>query len=496
MKVFIGIGIEQYLEQPLISPVKYAEADVREFAHVLEQHGFDKNDRLLLINDQATQSRIRSVLRSKLSGLENHDTLYLYFAGRGATVAGTSYLACYDSIPSDFPDTSIPISWLVEQFKKSACQKIVLFLDSSPSGLLGDEGTQDSCSDLTTDELGQFFADAQHCICFAACKSDESSFPSTDFKHGIWPYHLIEAFDGRAEAALTRGRLTGSSLQNYLGHAVPMSLRSVNPAATQTPWQYGGANSDFELADLTDILASRKAAKHPHDGQIADSILASEESQPITRLPGFEKKRGHFVPDRVSSDANDFIGRLVATQVEAELKQVRDHLKRQFEFGRKECQISCDGGIGTVTTPKFNYNIVVFQDEDHCENVVWRRSIEGITDSNAVLSDDFASVFPSTFNAIELRLHGRVDLDRLVDVVEEIKRVNKDIDVAYDDDRDISSCVISMAGHPKIRVTHNTFVVLHGSPATPRVLIEALFNAQVALTRSFKVDGIPFAGAG
>lgn len=492
MKLFIGIGVEQYLEHPHITPVKYAEADVREFAQVLEQHGFDKNHQVLLINDQATQSRIKSVLRSQLSGLGSQDTFYLYFAGHGVAISGTSYVSCYDSLRTDLPSTCIEINWLFEQFRTSACQKIVVFLDSCRSGLTGPEGMRDIFSHLNADELKQFFSEAQHCICFAACKSDQGSWPSADFKHGIWTYHLIEAFDGRAEFALTQQRLTGASLQNHLARMVPISLRKVDPNAVQTPWQYGGASSEFELADLSGILESRRAAKHPRDGQITDSILAHEESQHITRLSQFEKKRGHYVPDKINSSVDEFIAKLVADEVEAELKQVRDRLKQQFGFSRQECQVSCEGGGGTVTTPWFNYDISVYQDEDNCEYVIWRRSIEGIIDSNAVLSDDFAKVFPDRFNIIEMRLHDTVDLDKLVDFVEALKKNNNEINVAYDEDEGISSCVISMAGHPNIRVTRNAFALVHDRPAKPQALVESLFEAQVALTQSFKVDSIPF----
>lgn len=494
MKVFIGIGIETYLEDPAIPPVKYAEADVRVFAKVLEQHGFALGDQHLLVNADATQSRIRSVVRTTLNALGKDDTLLLYFAGHGVAISGVNYLSCYDSRKSDLAGTGVEIAWLFDQFTASDCKKIVLFLDSCRSGNIGPEGMLDIYSQFDANDLEKFQAKAEHCVCFAACSSDQRSWPSNDLKHGIWTYHLIEAFDGRADPALKELLLTDSSLQNYLQHSVPISLRSVNPNATQTPWKCGGTSSDFELADLTKILEARRAAKHPQDGQIKDSILVHERTEHITSLASFERKRGHHVPDRHCSSADDFIGKLVGDEVEAELQRVRDQLKQEFGYTRSECKKSREGGSGTVTTPHFNFHISVGQSIADCEEVTWRRTIEEITEPSAIFSDEFANIFSAMFNTIKLTLHGETDLDALVDIIERLKKTNKDIDVDYDEDEDISSCIITMKGHPPIHVCENTFSIVESRSAAPKVLVESLFKAQRALTQTYKVLAIPFEG--
>lgn len=492
MKAFIGVGVETYFEHPKIPPVKYAEADVREFAKVLEQHDFAVGNQQLLINAEATQTRIRSVVRKTLDGLDKRDTLYVYFAGHGVGISGVNYISCYDSRRADLAETCIDIAWLFDRFKASACKKIVLFLDSCRSGMIGPEGIRDIYAEFDPDQFKQFLSNAEHCVCFAACKTDQSSWPSSDLKHGIWTHHLIEAFDGRAEMALIGMLLTDASLQNYLQHIVPITLRSTNPSATQTPWKYGGASSDFQLADLTDILEARRVAKHPKDGQIKDSILLHETTEHITRLANFEKKKGHFVPDRHSTSVDDFIVKLVSEEVEEELKTMRDEIKAAFGYTRAECKTSCEDGTGTVTTPVFNFNISVGQDEANCENITWRRSIEQIIDPKTIFSKEFAEVFSNTFNTVELTLHGKVDLDKLVDVIEQHRKTKKDIDVKYDEDEDISSCTITMKGHPKVVVSKSTFSIVHSQPAAPKVLVESLFKAQLALTQTYKVLAIPF----
>jgi hypothetical protein len=492
MKRFIGIAVERYLESPKISEVKYAEADVLGFSQVLQQHGFSQSDQQLLINENSTQSRIRSVVKTTLDSLCDGDILYFYFAGHGVGISGTNYISCYDSRKSDLPGTCIEISWLFEQFKASQCKRIALFLDSCRSGMIGPEGARDLYSEFDSDAIKKFLLDAEYCTCFAACKTDQSSWPSTKFGHGIWTYHLIEAFDGRASMALKDQLLTDTSLQNYLQHIVPLSLRDVDPSAMQSPWKYGGASSDFELADLTAILEGRRLAKYPRDSQVKDAVLMHKENKHITRLTGFSKKKGHFVPDRGSPSVDAFIGKLVSSEVEQELKEIRDALKAKFGFTRLECKINHEGGSGTVTTPHFNYNITVEQDIENHEEVVWRRSIEGIIEPEDIFTDEFESVFPDAFDTIELHLHEASDLDAVVDFVERLKKTNKDIDVEFDDDEDIEFCIIRMKGHAPIHLTRKTFAIVHNQPSSPKVLVDSLFGAQLALTQTYNLMGIPF----
>jgi hypothetical protein len=124
--------------------------------------------------------------------------------------------------------------------------------------------------------------------------------------------------------------------------------------------------------------------------------------------------------------------------------------------------------------------------------VVWRRSIEEIVEPETVFSAAFAKVFSGTFNTVELRLHGAADLDALVDVIERVKRTNKDIDVDYDEDENIATCVIRMKGHAPIHVTAKTFSLVQPKPAAPKQLVESLFRAQLALTQTYNVLSIPF----
>ena len=254
MKASIYVAVENY-DSKQIEDVKYADADVRELATVLEQHGFGPPDRELLIGGAATKTAIESVLRTTLRRLTKDDTLYLFYAGHGFSNVGESYLTCHDTRLSDLEQTSIPVKWILRQLQDSNCQRIAMFLDACSTVLLANEELRSSYGSLNDAELEGFFGSAEQRVCFTACEAGERSHPDSELKHRIWTYHVIQAFDGQNQTALQGQRLTASSLQNYLSVAVPAALQKTAPSAVQTPRKYGAFAGEFPLADLEEVFA-------------------------------------------------------------------------------------------------------------------------------------------------------------------------------------------------------------------------------------------------
>lgn len=492
MKASIFIAVEKYLDEN-ISDVKYAEADARNFATTLEQHGFEPADREILINDQATKTSLESVIRTTLKRLTEDDKLYFYYAGHSfAKLGDDNYITCRDTRTGDLEHTSISLSWLFNQFQETKCKRIVMFLDSSSSSLLAHEDLRTVYCHLDEADLAEFFKTDRRYVCFTACKTDESSHPSSAIKHGIWTYHVIQAFDGQDTSALQDQRLTAASLQKYLENVVPATLRKTYPKAAQTPWVYGSTNGDNALANLKEILAKRKAEKQPKTGQLKDSILLVESILSIKNLSGFNKSMGHTVPDHHNNNARSFIYTLAAADIEQEIQNVRTALKREFKFKRLEIAVGNHGeGASTITTPYFNYNISIEQDVDDPGNVVWRKSVDEIIDANEVLSSNFEAVFADVFDTVELSMHDEIDLDELIDAIEAFD--SDEVEVAYEEDENVTSCVVTIQGHnATIKVTKRTLSVIQPKAEAPKVLLQSLFDVQLAMQDTHKVLAIPF----
>jgi hypothetical protein len=390
----------------------------------------------------------------------------LYFAG-GVTTDGA--LACFDTRADDAEHTSLRLDDLLRRLEISSAGRIGVFLDAA--------------ADMPVPASSRI-------ACFCACAAGQKSHRSSTLKHGIWAHHLIQAFDGRVQAALEGGhRLTAASLQQYLATAVPLALREAAPAAIQTP--QGDGNAEFLLADLSALLAAREADKLPTAQQVKDALLVKETVQSAKKLTGFHKNLGHAVPDRHSRGAAAFVATIAADDLASDVERVRMALKEAFGFTRRQLTAATHDGAATITTPHFNYNISVAQDSADPANVVWRRSVDAITDPASLFGGSFEKVFPKTFDTIELALRDAVDIEGLIDFIEALR--SSEVRVEYRDDQHVTSCVIRLHGHPAaIEVTKNTFSVRLPRAASPRLLVKSFFEIQRALTQEHSVSMIPF----
>lgn len=490
MKMSILIAVENYSDKS-IRPVKYAQADATELANTLVQHGFEVGDRTLLVDGGATKTIIESKVRKALSTLTSDDTVYFYYAGHGFSKNSRNFITCYDTQRGDLVATSIPLDWLFAQFKQSNCKQVVLFLDSCESGLLATADMRGIYSDFTDDELKEFFESSEHCVCFAACKTGEESWPSGHLKHGIWTYHLIEAFDGRAPIALERNSLlTSASLQNHLKLAVPKTLRATFvDKKTQTPWVFGAQSGDFLLATLDQILSRRRAAANPGTRQVTRVAFVRKVVGDVRRLSGF-KKHSHRVPDSVNSRTEAFVASIADEDVRQDIDKVHNALRSAFGFKRAEVQV--DGpadGEGTIVTPHFTYSVSVSLNPDDTSEVVWHRQVTEIREPDQVFSDEFATVFGSTFDTVEFSPPTRVNLTALIDRVEQLD--DELIDIEYD--HETTWCTLKLKEIDcEIRVTKDTFEIVKARPEQPKLLLQSFFDIQRALIDTHEVRLIEF----
>lgn len=491
MKAAILVAIEKYAG-PNLPHRPYAAADAAALADLLQPLGFSAANSELLLNEQATKSACESVLRTTLKHLTEEDTLCLFYSGHSFSDPTGGYLTCCDTRLADPEETSIRLHSLLQQLAASRAGKILLFLDSSSSGLLANAEFRRSYGSLDAAELSTTLEKQPQSVCFTACLPDETSHTRSDLKRGIWASHLAEALSGQIPATLVGAQLTASALQRHLEGSVAATLRITAPSARQSPQCYGAPRGDFLVADLAELLAARESAQHPHAAQVKDSILLVETSVSIKSLAGF-KKKGHHIPDRHNESARSFIRELADNDLKSEIERLRGALKAQFRFTRLQLSADLHPGAATITTPFFNYNVSLNQDPADPGCVLWRRSLEAITQPEKVLSPEFEAVFPDLFDTVELSLASPVDLEGLVDCLEALP--GGGIAVDYPADGPITECTLAIPGHnAEIRVEKTKFTVIQPRAGRPRKLLELLFGIQHALTQQHGVDLIPFGG--
>jgi len=256
----ILIGIENYLT-PGIGKVRFAEADAQAVAFSLEKLGFTVD--CVLLSEKATKNTMQHKISDLLESLQPDDRVLLYYAGHGFAEVGNTILSCSDSILKKIGETGIRVSWIMDRLDESACDKAMFFFDACHAGattLKADRSVLDTMSDA---EMKEFFAKAEHKVCFAACKFNQTSISSSKLQHGVWTYYLLKALRGEVKSALQKGRyLTASNLQNYLLQEVPLAAKAVRTDDhKQTPMMYGAQTAgDFSVADLQQLLDEQEVS--------------------------------------------------------------------------------------------------------------------------------------------------------------------------------------------------------------------------------------------
>lgn len=141
-KFAVVVGIDRYIN-PELSPLDNAVNDAREFSELLKtEFGFLAEDVLLLIDSDATKSRILGALDEWLSAkaLQKDDALLWFFAGHGDSADGDpgadgGCLAPVDAWHDDF-ESWISVPALKERLQRVPCRHRAVLLDCCYSGSL------------------------------------------------------------------------------------------------------------------------------------------------------------------------------------------------------------------------------------------------------------------------------------------------------------------------------------------------------------------------
>jgi hypothetical protein len=468
-RLAIVIAVEKYSDTR-IPAVQYAEADAKGFAAALELTG--PIDKVVLLSAKATKTTIDSQVRQHVKALTPDDELILFYAGHGFSKNGHNFITCHDTDRDDLDDTSINLQKLLEVCGKSPCKRIALFLDSCESGITDIPAIRGIYSTMSENELKEFFQAAEYRVCFASCKTSESSYSASALKHGVWTYQVIQALEGLDPVALEKGRyVTANSLQNYLAKEIPRTLRKLfSKPVVQTPWFHGSHTGDFVIADLDDLLKKRNAVKPGYD-QVKQVFLQLEESVSIKSLSGF--KKGHRVPDSVNSATQSFVGSIAQKEVDDEIEQVFQSICNTMNYKPKDLPT----GSGRIIAPDFEFSVAVAQDPKDPSSAVITRQLTNI--SPAIVGDDsFNEVFDASFNELTFEFKKGIGVEDLIDRIEELDLDN--INVTYPADG--SYCEIEIDGSPlKIQVTPRSLTVHTQRAISPKLLVESFFDVQKKL---------------
>lgn len=475
------VGIETYQDADL-KRVLFAERDARAMSVALDGIGCASANQRVLINEKATATAIESEARQLLGAATSEDRCFIFFAGHGFSDGSHNYLAAHDTRVHDLEATCLRLQKLLAYVKASRCQRTVFFLDACHTGIKIEDTIRTAVAGVQIGDEEQF------CAGFASCRATEKSYSSRKLEHGIWTFHLLEALNGRAKGALEQGKVTASKLQAYLADAVPRTiLAEFDRPRPQNPRFFGSYERAPLIADVSGILAERSRVKSAQAANLDQVALVAIGRNEIRMLGGFDKRKGHFVPEGRTEAADSFVRRLAASELEEHIREKYDQLRERMKIKRREIASSIESEGATIRTPTFDYNVYVGQDHDDASMARWRYELVNIRDPSIIGDEGFNEVFRNVFNTVEVTYKGTgPDIDELVDQLE---------DAGYDVDcpMDGSWCSFSLDGiDAVVRVTQGAIELVHPSPARPRNLVEGfraalpILMGQSALSRLLK----------
>jgi len=423
--VVVGIETYQYSKPPVaLQGVAYAEADAREMAETLKsQFEIDDDDLYLWINEEATKTRLENDLSYLARMMGKNERFIFYYAGHGFYADGANRLTVWDSHPTSLATTTVCIrDVLLNNLEKSECSQALLFIDACAVYLEEALKGRDVLASLSNREFEAFVSSKEYQAIFMSCSPGQKSYPSKLLKHGIWTWHLLQALQGIDDSALVRGEwLTDASLKDYLRLHVEKFIREKTEIkALQRPYAILKSSHTFEILRFVE-------ENEPPIAQLQLARLLPErsffrkwEKRNFSRLPGFTRKKGHFVPTKVNSAASQFASELLNEEILEESKTVYDNAKSVLGLKRSEIKRTVGEGTASVDSDFFRMNWNSGQDQEDPSLAVIKR-ILWLRGSLEDLPADFDTIFPVRPNTFVIPIEGDLDFDEIADGLEALE---------------------------------------------------------------------------
>ena len=247
----VVVGINRYAK---VRPLRYAVNDARIFYnHLVESGQIPRENVTLLLDQDATLTRVRSTLGTHLKNMAGRDDMVIiFFAGHGATERDVmspdgdgleKYLLPYDADPKDLYATAMPMGEISKVFTRIQAERLIFIADSCYSGASGGRtidisGIRANISEAFLDRI----AGGKGRVIITASSANEVSAENDNIKHGVFTYYLVEGLKGKADTDKD-GVVTVDEAYQYVSEAVP---RATNQE--QHPVKKGTAEGQLILS--------------------------------------------------------------------------------------------------------------------------------------------------------------------------------------------------------------------------------------------------------
>jgi tetratricopeptide (TPR) repeat protein len=241
----VVIGIGDYKDRK-IPPLHYTVADARGVYDVLTdpKYGFFLKENVkVLMNTEASTQNIKKAFGSWLKKhVRENDFVMIYFAGHGASEAGSTYWVTYDTDIEDLYGTAISNDSISQMLNRVASKTLIVFLDSCYSAATVNRGWQ-TRSLVESDPFKEFKGEGR--VVITSSNGKQPSLEVQEFGHGVFTYFLIRGLIGKADQN-TDGYIILDEIWDYLNNNVKHTARQYG--IHQTPVIDGRHSSGILLS--------------------------------------------------------------------------------------------------------------------------------------------------------------------------------------------------------------------------------------------------------
>ncbi|MEW6663900.1 MAG: caspase family protein [Thermodesulfobacteriota bacterium] len=227
----VAIGVNSY---PKVPQLKFAVDDARAFRdYLVDRTGIPPGNVTLLLDEEATLGRLRSVLGTHLKNKAGkEDMVVIYFAGHGATERDVmspdgdgleKYLLPFDADPKDLYASALPMREIAHIFQRIRSERLIFLVDACYSGASGGRtiGTPGLRANLTDAFLDRV-AGGRGTIILTASAANEVSQEKEEYGHGVFTHFLLKGLEGEADVD-GDGLITVDEAYGYVSKHVPQA---------------------------------------------------------------------------------------------------------------------------------------------------------------------------------------------------------------------------------------------------------------------------------
>jgi len=236
----LSVGVNRYDDNKRLPNLSYAVNDASEIISVFKtQEGrLYRKVNSLLITDNAqvkpTRGNILKYFAEYYKQADERDVKILFIAGHGINDDNGDYYfmpsdAIFNADGSINPTTAISYK-NIQSVLETPGQKLI-FIDSCHS-----EGVSGKTRKVDNNRLiGSLLNNST--VIFTACRGSESSLESSEYKHGIFTYAIIQGMKGGADF-FKNGKIKMKALDAYVSETVEQLTNRSQQPTTNTPDGY------------------------------------------------------------------------------------------------------------------------------------------------------------------------------------------------------------------------------------------------------------------